>query len=699
MTGVEIHPAAKIGEALFIDHGSGVVIGETAEIGDNVTLYQGVTLGGTGFGAASATRRVERRRGGRLRRQAARADRVGRGAKVGANSVVIHDVPANSTVVGNPGHPVRVEGKRPDGPDADWAHLPDPVADAIKRARRPGRRAGGQLAEATGRKPEPERRGAPTARARLGPGRRLMRRSALLVIPLAALAVGVLPAASFAASSRTTTAVRVQAPEPGNATVAGFELRLLPTPDGRPGGAPGVQGEAPEGHHRRGRAGQAEAQRPRTRRARGARPRGCSGRRCRQRLGRDREAQARGHTGGFGTKLTVKQRRNVLGPGHAFRCSSYFRSVIWARRSRSGVRPCRAWPSATPSRTPAPRRARARRTRPERVPRRAQRALRLPHVRARSAGADTARWQRLVQLPGGGFAVLADKGHGFTGCASPVAACRLHVQGEAERLRGVHARKLAHPATRRSRSRSAWTPPRPARAVRVLRQESGGRPLRPAADERAVGMGIRDRSRRAYLSGLRPERPALVREMEELADRDQVPIVEWETAPLPGHGHAGVQPRRVLEVGTAIGYSTLHIAEQLPEGGRILTLERAPTDRAGERLPRPRGWVSGSRSWRATHSTRCRPGGPLRPDLPRRHQGRVPPLSRHRRGEGQRARGADPGQPADAGRGGAARGSGAGLGPGERRQRAAMNAELVELERWLGSVLPVGDGLGFAVRS
>ena len=57
---------------------------------------------------------------------------VGRGAKVGANTVVIEDVPANSTVVGNPGHPVRVEGRRPEGPDADWIHLPDPVADAIK---------------------------------------------------------------------------------------------------------------------------------------------------------------------------------------------------------------------------------------------------------------------------------------------------------------------------------------------------------------------------------------------------------------------------------------------------------------------------------------------------------------------------------------------------------------------------------------
>ena len=116
-TGVEIHPAAEIGEALFIDHGAGVVIGETAEIGDNVTLYQGVTLGGTGFARGKRHPTVRGRRGDRLRRQAARPDRrSGDRAKIGANSVVIHDVPPNSTVVGNPGHPVRVDGKRPRAP-------------------------------------------------------------------------------------------------------------------------------------------------------------------------------------------------------------------------------------------------------------------------------------------------------------------------------------------------------------------------------------------------------------------------------------------------------------------------------------------------------------------------------------------------------------------------------------------------------
>jgi serine O-acetyltransferase len=132
VTGVEIHPAAKIGQEFFIDHGSGVVVGETAEIGDRVTLYQGVTLGGTGFARGkrhpTVGDDVTIGSGAKLLGPV----NVGHGAKVGANTVVIEDVPPNSTVVGNPGHPVRVEGRRPEGPDADWIHLPDPIADAIK---------------------------------------------------------------------------------------------------------------------------------------------------------------------------------------------------------------------------------------------------------------------------------------------------------------------------------------------------------------------------------------------------------------------------------------------------------------------------------------------------------------------------------------------------------------------------------------
>jgi serine O-acetyltransferase len=132
VTGVEIHPAAEVGREFFIDHGSGVVIGETARIGDRVTLYQGVTLGGTGFqrGKRHPTlgNNVTVGSGAKLLGPIA----VGDGAKVGANTVVVEDVPPGATVVGNPGHPVRVEGKRVEGPDADWIHLPDPIADAIK---------------------------------------------------------------------------------------------------------------------------------------------------------------------------------------------------------------------------------------------------------------------------------------------------------------------------------------------------------------------------------------------------------------------------------------------------------------------------------------------------------------------------------------------------------------------------------------
>jgi serine O-acetyltransferase len=132
VTGIEIHPAATIGEGFFIDHGMGVVIGETSEIGTDVTLYQGVTLGGTGFATGKRHPTVQDNvtigSGAKLLGPIT----VGHGSKIGANSVVIHDVPANSTVVGNPGHPVRVEGRRPEGPDADWVHLPDPIADAIK---------------------------------------------------------------------------------------------------------------------------------------------------------------------------------------------------------------------------------------------------------------------------------------------------------------------------------------------------------------------------------------------------------------------------------------------------------------------------------------------------------------------------------------------------------------------------------------
>jgi serine O-acetyltransferase len=128
LTGVEIHPAARIGEGLFIDHGMGVVIGETAEIGDDVMLYQGVTLGGTS--------RLREKRHPTLRdgvvvgahAQLIGAIEIGEGSRVGAGSVVVTSVPPYSTVVGVPGRTVGV--RFPD--TRPIARLPDPEAETIE---------------------------------------------------------------------------------------------------------------------------------------------------------------------------------------------------------------------------------------------------------------------------------------------------------------------------------------------------------------------------------------------------------------------------------------------------------------------------------------------------------------------------------------------------------------------------------------
>jgi len=150
ITGVEIHPAATIGSDFFIDHGSGVVIGETAEIGDRVTLYQGVTLGGTGFARGKRHPTLDDDvtvgSGAKLLGPVT----VGSNAKVGANTVVIEDVPPQTTVVGNPGHPVRVEGRPVEGPDTDWIHLPDPIAEAMKELSERIAELEKRLADATG---------------------------------------------------------------------------------------------------------------------------------------------------------------------------------------------------------------------------------------------------------------------------------------------------------------------------------------------------------------------------------------------------------------------------------------------------------------------------------------------------------------------------------------------------------------------
>ena len=147
-----------------------MVIGETAEIGDRVTLYQGVTLGGTGFqrGKRHPTLgdNVTVGSGAKLLGPIA----VGDGAKVGANTVVVEDVPPGATVVGNPGHPVRVEGKRVEGPDADWIHLPDPIAEAIKALSERIAELERRLAELDGerRRRDGRRRAAPAHRPLLG---------------------------------------------------------------------------------------------------------------------------------------------------------------------------------------------------------------------------------------------------------------------------------------------------------------------------------------------------------------------------------------------------------------------------------------------------------------------------------------------------------------------------------------------------
>lgn len=132
LTGIEIHPAAEIGDGFFIDHGAGVVIGETSEVGDNVTLYQGVTLGGTGKETGKRHPTLKDNVTVGAGAKVLGSVTVGENAKIGAGSIVIHDVPPNSTVVGNPGRPVRERGRKVGAADVDWTHLPDPVADAMQ---------------------------------------------------------------------------------------------------------------------------------------------------------------------------------------------------------------------------------------------------------------------------------------------------------------------------------------------------------------------------------------------------------------------------------------------------------------------------------------------------------------------------------------------------------------------------------------
>ena len=131
LTGIEIHPGAKIGKGFFIDHGSGVVIGETTEIGDNCLIYQGVTLGGTGKekGKRHPTlgNNVMVGSGARV----LGPFKVGDNAKIAANAVVLEEVPPNCTAVGVPARIVKRNGKKVTNSDLDQVHIPDPVAQEL----------------------------------------------------------------------------------------------------------------------------------------------------------------------------------------------------------------------------------------------------------------------------------------------------------------------------------------------------------------------------------------------------------------------------------------------------------------------------------------------------------------------------------------------------------------------------------------
>ena len=130
-TGIEIHPGANIGKGFFIDHGTGVIIGETTIIGDNVTLYQGVTLGGTSKETGKRHPTLEDNVMVSAGAKVIGSFTVGKNSKIGAGSVVIEEVPPNCTVVGIPGRIVRQNNEKVPASDMDQIHLPDPVKEDI----------------------------------------------------------------------------------------------------------------------------------------------------------------------------------------------------------------------------------------------------------------------------------------------------------------------------------------------------------------------------------------------------------------------------------------------------------------------------------------------------------------------------------------------------------------------------------------
>jgi serine O-acetyltransferase len=134
MTGIEIHPAARLGPGLFIDHGMGMVIGETAEVGENVTLLQGVTLGGTSLKREKRHPTLGDNVVVGAGAKVIGGFRIGEGSRIGAGSVVVREVPPNSVVVGVPGRVTYRDGQRVTGEiDLNQSDLPDPVAKAIEQ--------------------------------------------------------------------------------------------------------------------------------------------------------------------------------------------------------------------------------------------------------------------------------------------------------------------------------------------------------------------------------------------------------------------------------------------------------------------------------------------------------------------------------------------------------------------------------------
>ena len=134
LTGIEIHPAAKLGPGLFIDHGMGVVIGETAEVGENVTLLQGVTLGGTSLKREKRHPTLGNNVVVGAGAKIIGGFKIGDGSRIGAGSVVVREVPTNSVVVGVPGRVTYRDGQRvAGGIDLDQTDLPDPVSKAIEQ--------------------------------------------------------------------------------------------------------------------------------------------------------------------------------------------------------------------------------------------------------------------------------------------------------------------------------------------------------------------------------------------------------------------------------------------------------------------------------------------------------------------------------------------------------------------------------------